>query len=396
MLTQRTVSESKGKDMNVAPRHAPTCGKSLFSRGLFLARRVFRSRLHCTLLALVTLLGLRNLELQNSLYKTKINASSPDPVGGFKNKIRPRSPEPVWVLAYPNSGTTYTLALMEQVTNYSMATNYMGDVLQPVPDIPLYEDLPEGPFWRGPSIKPLPETTVLVKTHCAGYKEHHKEDAHKIYSLTVETFIRECGRTTIYGDPSKRLVNSRERQQRDGYYDSSEVQKALHIFRNPFDNLVARFNNYHFKKSRGSHRVRYEKNREGFRAFCHDRNADFDEKYRDIEMTNVVKELAKRTICYDNAMAYVLWHNRAFETRDRMKLNTLQFRYEDYETKFGETLPRLLKFLDLPERGTPLEFHAGHHYFDYYTQEDRENIKALVKELASERTWEAIRGYFGE
>ena len=291
------------------------------------------------------------------------------------------SPEIVWCMAYPNSGTTYTLALMEQVTKSSMATNYMGDVLQPVPNVPIYDDQPQGPFWRGLSDKPLPETSVLVKTHCAGYKESPAD----VYDMPLSKFIRGCGRTTILKSKSKND---------NGWYDPKGVHKAVHIIRSPFDNLIARFNNYHFKQDRrGKHP--FEKNREGFRAFCHKRNANFDSKYLKTKMSSSVKELAKRTICHDNVIAYVLWHNRAFEAIDYLQLNTMQIRYEDYEDQFDAKLSELLNFLDLPDKGEPLEFYSGHHYDDYYTEEDRKNVEALAKELASEKTWEAIRQYFG-
>lgn len=291
------------------------------------------------------------------------------------------SPELVWIMAYPNSGTTYTLALMEQVTKSSMATNYQGDVLQPVPDVPIYDDQPQGPFWRGLADKPLPETSVLVKTHCAGYKEKPAE----VFDMDLSTYVRHCGRTTI--------LNPNAKENDDGWYDTRGVRKAIHVVRSPFDNLIARFNNYHFKQDRrGKHP--FEKNREGFRAFCRKRDAEFDKKYRRSTMSSTVKRLAKRTICHDNVIAYVLWHNRAFEAIDYMKLDTMQIRYEDYEDKFDDTLSNLLTFLDLPEKGEPLEFYSGHHYDDYYTEEDRKNVHALAKELASERTWEAIRQYF--
>jgi len=290
------------------------------------------------------------------------------------------SPELVWIMAYPNSGTTYTLALMEQVTNSSMATNYMGDVLQPVPDVPIYEDQPQGPFWRGLADKPLPETSVLVKTHCAGYKERPKD----VYDMSLSIYIHRCGRTTIL----------KPKENDDGWYDPREVHKAIHVVRSPFDNLIARFNNYHFKQDRrGKHP--YEKNREGFRAFCRQRDTHFDKKYRKSTMSRFVKELAERTICHDNVIAYVLWHNRAFEAIEEMELNTLQIRYEDYEDNFEETLSNLLNFLDLPEKGEPLEFHSGHHYDDYYTEQERKNIHALAKALASKKTWKAISQYFG-
>jgi hypothetical protein len=315
--------------------------------------------------------------LINIIHKQTPDDTSVTVSGGINEA---HSPELVWIMAYPNSGTTYTLALMEQVTESSMATNYMGDVLQPVPHVPLYQDQPQGPFWRGPSVKPLPETSVLVKTHCAGYKESPAE----VYDMSLSQYVRGCGRTTILNHKSKNI---------DGWYDPYGVRKAIHVIRSPFDNLIARFNNYLFKQvRRGKHP--YEKNREGFRAFCHTRDSNFDKKYQKSKMPSSVKNLAKRTICHDNVIAYVLWHNRAFEAIDRLQLNTIQIRYEDYEDKFNTTLPKILNFLDLPKTGPPLEFYSGHHYDDYYTQEDRENAMALAKQLASERTWEVIRQYF--
>lgn len=281
-------------------------------------------------------------------------------------------------MTFPNSGTMYTLALMEKISRYSMATNYMVDAVHPKPTFPVYKEHPEGPFWRGPCVKPLPDTSVLVKTHCDGYEGNGAV----VHAMSFETFVRGCGRT---------MIESHRTQYVKGpiydYYNVKMVTRAVHIVRNPFHNVIA-----YFHHTGG--RRRYENSPQGFRSYCKDKNANFMDKFRGTNFTTQMSNLIERTLCHDCVISYIMWHNHAFEVTPLLQLPTLVIHYEDYGDKFDETVSSLLDFLELPRQGEPLKFSARHDYEDFYTQEDRDNIKALAKHLASKKTWEAIERYF--
>jgi hypothetical protein len=100
-------------------------------------------------------------------------------------------------------------------------------------------------------------------------------------------------------------------------------------------------------------------------------------------------------MCHDEVIQYVEWHNHAFDMSEILGVPTLRFHYEDFEDNFNSTLSNSLDFLELPQRGEPLAFHSGHGYDrGFYPPEDRENIKTLMKQLATEKTWAAISRYF--
>ena len=72
------------------------------------------------------------------------------------------SPQVVWLLSFPNSGTSFTITNLEALTNQSTASNYAEGWDQVIP-VGANEN---GPFYKG--VKQLPSMYVLTKTHCAG------------------------------------------------------------------------------------------------------------------------------------------------------------------------------------------------------------------------------------
>jgi hypothetical protein len=69
----------------------------------------------------------------------------------------------VWLLSFPNSGTSYTIMNTHHITNMTAATNHGQEVKSLIrvrPDIP-------SPFLLMPEL-PMPRL-VLTKTHCYGF-----------------------------------------------------------------------------------------------------------------------------------------------------------------------------------------------------------------------------------
>merc|ERR1712207_65912 len=85
--------------------------------------------------------------------------------------------------------------------------------------------LPNGPFQADKSL-PLPtEGNVLTKTHCWGYS------GHGIHIVTPKGFLEACSETQKY--VKKKIVRAN--------YGVNNVERIVHLFRNPFDNIVSRF-----------------------------------------------------------------------------------------------------------------------------------------------------------
>jgi len=79
-------------------------------------------------------------------------------------------PEVVWLMSYPNSGTSYTLKLVRSSSNEGFATNYEKESLN-------YKSGSKGVHINAPLASPyfindhfnIPEKYILTKTHCDGY-----------------------------------------------------------------------------------------------------------------------------------------------------------------------------------------------------------------------------------
>lgn len=308
----------------------------------------------------------------------------------------PRSPRLALLITFPNSGTSYTITLIQKVTQLATGSNYVQEVSRydSNPNVTIYPDHPEGPFWRGSSgsLPPLPNTTVLIKTHCTGYDSNNGIFA---YKLSSERFAGGCRYTSTTSDSSQH-----------GRYPAEMVDRLVHIIRNPYDNMISRFHHEYNRRipfvKNGNERaihwtMQHPKNQTGFAQFCRDLDADFLERYKkkDFVKDTAIYEQIQKTTCHDEVIQIIKWHNGAFATSEILGVPTLVFHYEDYENNFNETLSNLLEFLELPRRAEPRAFHSGHQYErDYFPNESRDNVKSLVKMLASEKTWDAIERYF--
>jgi hypothetical protein len=120
----------------------------------------------------------------------------------------------VLLMSFPNSGTSYTLLNMMAVTNISAATNYEQEVDYGL-SVPVRPDFTASPFWLMPT-GPRPRL-VLTKTHCNPSSDF----------LNFQDGCRQV-RPTNGGKSAYSL------------YPFDVVAKAIHIVRNPFDNIVAR------------------------------------------------------------------------------------------------------------------------------------------------------------
>lgn len=190
-------------------------------------------------------------------------------------------PNICWLMSYPNSGTSFTMKLVGRLTNATVASNYgqecidfdkngqqereaMYEYRKPVP---LFNESPNGPFLLNPE-RMLPRALILTKTHCGG---RCNECGSTGFLETPNSFLEACA-TGSLGTDAKTGTKKRIS------YDPLLVKKAIHIARDPFDNIVSNFHlEYHEKKKKSNqHWLRaYSNDRNGFRNWCKNLN----EKY---------------------------------------------------------------------------------------------------------------------
>ena len=158
-----------------------------------------------------------------------------------------KEPKVAWLMSFPNSGTSFTLRLAQWASNVTAATNY-GDECDLDPEgrnVPLYADMSNGPALKYPYKYSLPTRYALTKTHCGGRCTHCAPDK---YVETQQTFHEQC----LQGNrmeplkedrnPSPQNIRNKGKSERimEVRYPEELVARAVHVIRDPFNNVVAR------------------------------------------------------------------------------------------------------------------------------------------------------------
>ncbi len=130
-------------------------------------------------------------------------------------------PEVAWLMTFPNSGTTYTLQLIQQYTNTTTATNYGNEQGVHGTSVPVHPWMENGPFFRYPEWN-VPSRYILTKTHCGG----------TAMSPTPTDYIETARSFEIACRSGNRIVDDTKVEV---VYSMDIPKRAVHLFRNPFD-----------------------------------------------------------------------------------------------------------------------------------------------------------------
>jgi hypothetical protein len=322
-----------------------------------------------------------------------------------KKSDKPEKPAIVWLMSYPNSGTSYTMTMVERASNRSTATNYGVEVTSKEPgisSIPVNEDHPEGPYWEGLSGKlgtprELPDNYVLTKTHCSGRCVHCGPDE---YVVDTQEFLEGCTRT------SARTAEHRGFQVRrvQAKHEPDRVARMVHLIRNPFANVVARFHleRRHLVRADPDKAEALSNDAAGFAKWCQ----TLDEEHAVAEPNFFTAEqlaIYRQAPCRGEFYKYTQWHNRVNDITPLVGPGSksgsgsppvLIIHYEDYASNLQETADQLLKFLELPLVAPIRPFRELPDYSDHFSRADIKAVKALVRNVASEHTYKLVERYF--
>lgn len=300
-----------------------------------------------------------------------------------------------WLMSFPNSGTSFTSKMVRHLSHQSTASNYGEELLdKDGKSIPMYDESDSGPFWIDPQGEDFeytrPTTYALTKTHCGGRCEKcgpskYVENPHSFLTACLSGKI---AHSTESGKVVKVPVT----------YDKELVQRAVHLIRSPFDNVVSRF---HLELHGYAHHndtqklKQYPSSRTGFRKFCFRLNKVFEREEESSRLIHSdVFELMRDVPCRDDFFRFVQWHNLAFVTTRSLQIPTLIVHYESYDTNYNETAMKMMKFLELEPKGELIDFIKGKEYVEYFTMAERERVKRAMEMLALSSTWEQISHYF--
>lgn len=185
------------------------------------------------------------------------------------------------------------------------------------------------------------------------------------------------------------------------------VQKVVHLFRNPFDNLVSR-------KHLGVQIRQRDENKwnmkgeviatdtaEGLLAWCkYIDDSIIDHAIGWSRYPEEFQQLFRSIPCAADLFRYVQWHNRAIETTRKMQVPVHYLYYEDYSRSYQDTVLGLLDFLELnlTRAGfdAALPFNAGNKSYQglfRHRNFSRTAMRTFLRRLASDETWRHIRQY---
>ena len=330
--------------------------------------------------------------------------SDTQPSGKFVLKADTEfTPGIAWLMSFPNSGTSFTMTMVARSTNKSFATNYGNEVIADDEDnsISIYPRRPEGPYWPGLSGKQhkprlLPDNYVITKTHCGS--RCSKCGPSEYIETTEEFLTRCCTGHAEYKPGSKRRTY-------DVTYPQERVARAIHLFRNPMHNLIARYHLEHRHKGYKNDtkwQTSHSNDSEGLHKWCEWTRKEYLQE--DIAFFGGEDKIPKVT-CHGEFYKWTQWHNLAHESIELMReggpdkgprreVPVLKVFYEDYNKNFNTTALSILDFLELEQVAPFREFKSRKDYEGYYTTEELVAIKKLVKSVAIESTWKDVRHYF--
>ena len=305
-------------------------------------------------------------------------------------------PKVAWLMSFPNSGTSFTSKMVRHLSHMSTASNYGEELLDDSgKSIPMYSDSPNtGPFWIDPQSEDFeytrPTIFALTKTHCGGRCEKcgPSQFVENPHSFLTQCLSGKIAHTTSSGEVVKQVVK----------YDKELVQRAVHLIRSPFDNVVSRFHleiHEAQKHNETKKLATFPSTRSGFRKFCQTLNAVYEKEEQSSRLIDAdVFALMKDVPCRDDFFRFVQWHNLAFVTTRSLQIPTLVVHYENYETKYNETVTDMFEFLHLEPKGELIEFVKGKEYIEFFTLAERAKVKKAMEMLALSSTWELISHYF--
>ena len=304
-----------------------------------------------------------------------------------------QSLEVVWLASFPNSGTSYTLRLVQSATKTLTANNYGVEQKNHLEAIDTAHNS-TGPYWAYIDVDPNDAKTerqkaskyVLTKTHCGGRCVNCYP---RYYLQSFQSFRDACFATTRpVENPTPQLPFD------SSHYSSEDVSKVIHLIRDPVDNIVSRYHNWRFNNAQQGDGTITE-----FRQWCSKLHAKTkkDESKMEVwgeELWGILKDVP----CATDFFRYVQWHNMALATFRDLDLEHLVMYYEDYESKWETTKETLLNFIDLKqeERAIATPFVGGKHYRNHFTTDELARIRQGIQLMSSRSTWTRLQHYFDD
>jgi hypothetical protein len=316
--------------------------------------------------------------------------------------------------------------LIRFATKAACATNYgmEGTPGQHGKSVPVYEWSSNGPYWLFPPKKDngalrtetaledfkVPEAgaSILTKTHCGSRCSFCPPD---IYIETRRSFLMNClsGIRMVPANDEQHVDDKSLKNANAGYrqefttYHPALVEKAIHLIRKPFDNVVSRFHHEQKKQKRNNDLQwtnRYSNDPQGFRKWCADGDFFFRSEDSKINWESKgynptrMKMHFERVACHAEFFRYVQWHNYAIESVNWLQIPVMFVHYEDYGTDLAGVTDDILEFLNMTRVGDLPSFDSDKDYSDYFSLEERAAASEMMRDVASDASKKLIERYW--
>lgn len=302
------------------------------------------------------------------------------------------------LMSFPNSGTSYTLQVTSRNTGTIFGSNYCHELTNPGGQVGIFDGFAPTPVTNGGQVSKYrwPTKYILTKTHCGGFCQSRTLCGPDQYLISNEQFQHDCLRACSRHKNSSSFVNNRKKNKS---YSHKMVGKAVHLFRDPFDNIVSRFHHLmkKYRKTMTSEEFKnfnrkFNDTPSGFQAYCQ----DWDSLYGSEEELMIYGPLRSDIIhdvpCHAEFFLYTNWHNNAFKAIASWGVPSHILRYEDYHTDFNGTMGRMMGELE-QEQVAHVFGYRNRDYSNYFSNEQRDAVQRFIKRFASHDTLNELRYY---
>lgn len=207
----------------------------------------------------------------------------------------------------------------------------------------------------------------------------------------LRKFEKGCRTALIYNPHSGEAMKLR--------YPSWLVDRVIHLFRSPFDNIVARMHlGIRKRRRKGSLTEKtlseFTETKKGLHLWCKFLDDSFG-KLTESWVPSSHRGLLKKIPCYSDLLHYVMWHENAIKVYEKQyKVPYHILYYEDYADRYNETVNELYKFLDMPVVGKPTDFKTGKTYKHLFEEDEISAMARVIHASASPGCWDLLSRYF--
>ena len=310
-------------------------------------------------------------------------------LSNFDMEIPGVTPSLVWMFGFPQSGSAYIFHLIHVITKTATATNFGHSVmdLKGVVHVAKHDSYRvydgAGPALLSANILENPQKRILTWASADGAcRNCHPRK----YMYNYARFRELCWEGSILENGQQVAVK----------YNPEYVKSAVHLFRDPFDNIVLRFWAEREEMQILGHNTwlkRYPSSSDGFQTWCTDRDAE----WYDVEKAWYGEEtmkLAEGVICRQEFYKYIMFHNNVVRTRQSYNLPTFLLKYEDLYLEYEDAIGKLVEFLELPtvRQPPPRDMEVGFSE-PYFTEVNREATNLFMMSLALPKVATVLKEY---